>query len=230
MQEVQRLLSEGEGPAAIRDAVEAAYAQGVSQSAQSLGRLVDDITSASLERVGQQIVFQRASLAGTRAFEQMQGFAGEAVTDLRRVLFDAVATGENPRETAKIIRERFDVSRSRAERIARTEVTTALRRGAWDETRAAEDELGTEVRLLHVSALIAGRTRRSHAARHGKLVTVQEQAEWYAQDGNSINCLCTARPVPVDAEGKPLFGEKLVQRMRDAREKFVKNAPEPGTV
>ena len=103
-------------------------------------------------------------------------------------MFSAVQSGENPRETAKRLRGRFVVSKSRAERIARTEITGALRRGRWDEARDAQDKFGIETRLIHYSALIPGRTRDSHAERHGRIVTIEEQAEWYEQDGNGINC------------------------------------------
>jgi SPP1 gp7 family putative phage head morphogenesis protein len=161
----------------------------------------------------------------------MQGFADQTATDLGRVLFEAVQSGENPRQTAKIIRERFGVSRSRAERIARTETTMALRRGRWDEAREQEQKLGMEVRLLHNSALIFGRTRATHARRHGKIVTIEEEAAWYAKDANAINCLCSQTEILVGKDGEPLFGQQLVERMQVERAKFlgeaVPAAPKP---
>jgi len=226
--EIERTLAGGEGPTVASEAAQAAYREGIAKAAQNLAGLSDDYTRTVFQRLGDALVQRRAALAGARVFEQMEGFAGETAADLSRILFDAVQTGENPRDTAKAIRQRFSVSKSRAERIARTEVTGALRRGRWDEARDAEEKLGMQVRLIHYSALIAGRTRRSHARRHGKIVTVEEQAAWYSQDANSINCLCTATEVTVDADGKPIFGKKLLDRLEKQREAFMKSAPDAG--
>lgn len=214
-------LKQGGGPEEARRAAEAAYREGVAKTTANLAGLTDLITQSVTERLADQQTLRRAVLAGSRAFEQMQGFADQTATDLARVLFEAVQSGENPRQTAKTIRERFSVSKARAERIARTETTMALRRGRWDEAREQEQKLGMEVRLLHNSALIFGRTRISHARRHGKIVTVEEEAAWYAQDGNAINCLCSQTEIVVGPDGEPLFGQELVKRMETERAKFL---------
>jgi len=103
------------------------------------------------------------------------------------VLSTGIENGQNPIEVARTIRDRFDVSRSRAERIARTEITGALRRARWDEAEDARISIGIRTLEMHLSAL-SPTTRASHAARHSRLFTVQEVREWYTQDGNSINC------------------------------------------
>lgn len=230
VENVRRILSRGGGPAETRKASEGAYREGVSKAVENLSGLSDDYPRTLLQRLGDSEVLRRAALAGARAFEQMQGFAGQTAADLSRVLFQAVQDGENPRQTAKTIRERFGVAKNRADRIARTEITGALRRGRWDEARDAQDKFGMEVRLIHYSALIAGRTRHSHAKRHGKIVTVEEQAAWYSRDANAINCLCSQSEVVVDENGEPVFGKKLLDRMAKARQAFLKSAPEAGTV
>ena len=221
IQEIANVLRQGGGPEAARRAAEAAFREGVAKSHTNLSGLTDLITQSLTERLADQQTLRRAVLAGTRAFEEMEGFADQTATDLGRVLFEAIQSGENPRQTAKRIRERFSVSKSRAERIARTETTMALRRGRWDEARDQEQRLGMEVRLLHNSALIPGRTRDSHARRHGKIVTVEEEAAWYAQDANAINCLCSQTEIIVGPDGEPLFGQELVQRMQTQRKKFL---------
>ncbi len=230
VEDISTILKQGNGPTAARQAAEAAYREGTAKAVENLSGLIQDNTRTVTARLADQQVLRRASLAGGRAFEQMEGFAEDTAADLSRVLFRAVQDGENPRQTAKTIRERFGVSKSRAERIARTEITGALRRGRWDEARDTADKFGSDVRLIHYSALIPGRTRRTHAARHGKIVTVEEQAEWYAQNGNAINCLCTATEVVVGDDGEPLFGKKVVERLKEARAKFVSTAPDPGSV
>ena len=221
IQEIANVLRQGGGPEAARRAAEAAFREGVAKSHTNLSGLTDLITQSLTERLADQQTLRRSVLAGSRAFEQMQGFADQTAADLGRVLFEAIQSGENPRQTAKRIRERFSVSKSRAERIARTETTMALRRGRWDEARDQEQRLGMEVRLLHNSALIPGRTRDSHARRHGKIVTVEEEAAWYAQDANAINCLCSQTEIIVGPDGEPLFGQELVQRMQTQRKKFL---------
>jgi len=160
-------------------------------------------------------------IAGSRAFEEMQGFSGQTAKDLGQVLFRAIQDGENPKQTAKTIRERFGVSKSRAERIARTEITGALRRGRWDEVRETQKKVGDTIRLIHYSALIFGRTRTTHAERHGKIVTVGEQAAWYASNGNAINCLCSQSEVVVDENGEPIFGKALLDRMAKQKAAFL---------
>ncbi len=95
------------------------------------------------------------------------------------------------------------IEQGRANRIARTEITTALRRARWDEHDSASDDLGLNVMLLHLSAL-SPTTRQTHALRHGKLYTSEEVRDWYSINGNAINCKCSQVTVLVDEKGVPL--------------------------
>jgi len=230
VQSLANLLGSGPGAEALRRATEAAYKQGVARAVDNLRGLSDDYPRTVLQRLGDLLVLRRAALAGSRVFEEMQGFAGDTAADLGRVLFEAVQSGENPRETAKRLRARFGVGRTRAERIARTEITMAHRRGRWDEARDTEERFGIKTMLLHNSAMIAGRTRRTHAARHGKLFTRDETAAWYSSDGNAINCLCSQTEVTVDKDGKPIFGKKLIERMGQQRAKYLAATPTEGAM
>jgi len=56
-----------------------------------------------------------------------------------------------------------------------------------DEAEQTTADLGFRVMMLHLSAL-SPTTRASHAARHGKLYTVQDVRIWYTQNANPINC------------------------------------------
>jgi len=226
---IQRALAGGAGADGVRQAAAGAYREGTARAVDNLAGLSSDYPRKAVQRLADGDVLRRATMAGARAFEQMSGFAAQVAKDLSRVLFDAVQSGENPRQTARIIRDRFKISLARALMIARTEITMAHRRGRWDEARDAEERFGIRTMLLHNSALIAGRTRRTHAARHGGLFTREEEAAWYSTDGNAINCLCSQTEVTVDKNGKPLFGEKLIARMAERRTQFIAAGVEPGS-
>ena len=67
------------------------------------------------------------ALVHARVFEEMKGLTADVKRDMARVLTDGVGRGLNPRDIAR--NHRPDRHREApANRIARTEVTTALRR------------------------------------------------------------------------------------------------------
>ncbi len=204
----------------LADQVRQAYREGTSKAVDNLSRISDDYTRTITEVLASRPYARRAALAAARVFELMDGFSGDAAADLSRIIFQAVQDGVNPSIVSKQIRDRFGVHRRRADRIARTELNMAQRRGRWDEARDAQEKFGLEVRLIHYSALQPDRTRATHAARHGRIYTVEAQAEWYARDGNSNSCLCSNTEVTVDSDGKPLTGGKLLERMEEQRKRF----------
>lgn len=146
---------------------------------------------------------RRMALVYARVFEEMKGFAADVKRDMARVLTDGIGRGLNPKEVARNLRDQVGVETRRANTIARTEITTALRRARWDEADDAKSSLGLKVMLLHFSAL-SPTTRQSHAIRHGHLYTTDEIREWYATGANAINCKCTQVEVLVDDKGVPL--------------------------
>lgn len=153
---------------------------------------------------------QRMALVHARVFEEMKGLSAEVKRDMARVLTDGVGRGLNPREVARNLTERVGIEKRRANRIARTEVTTALRRAKWDEDDEAQQLYGLKTRLLHISAL-SPTTRRNHAARHAHLYTNEEVREWYAKDANSINCKCSQQSVLVDDSGNPVYPDVITK-------------------
>jgi hypothetical protein len=54
-------------------------------------------------------------------------------------------------------------------------------------------------------------------ARHGNLYTTEEVTEFYEIGANAINCLCSQTEVTIGKDGKPLFGDKLIDRMKEQR-------------
>ncbi|EOZ4763741.1 TPA: phage minor head protein [Enterobacter hormaechei] len=153
---------------------------------------------------------RRMALVNARMFEEMKGLSAEVKRDMARVLTDGIGRGLNPREVSRNLTEQTGIDKRRANRIARTEITTALRRAKWEEDQEAGELYGLKTKLLHISAL-SPTTRHTHAARHAHLYTNEEVRDWYAKDANSINCKCTQQSVLVDEEGKPIYPDTITK-------------------
>ena len=151
-------------------------------------------------------------------YSEWKGISDTARADLANVISNAIGRGINPRETARIISKRLDVSMSQAKNIAQTEQVGALRKAQWQETDWARDRLGLNTRLLWLSALKAT-TRSWHAARHGRTYTTAEVEAFYAEGGNRYHCYCSQIPCLVDDDGK-VVNEGLVQRLREERQQW----------
>lgn len=153
---------------------------------------------------------RRMALVNARIFEEMKGLSAEVKRDMARVLTDGIGRGLNPREVSRNLTIQIGIEKRRANRIARTEITTALRRAKWEEDQEASELYGLKTKLLHISAL-SPTTRHTHAARHAHLYTNEEVRDWYAKDANSINCKCTQQSVLVDEEGKPIYPDTITK-------------------
>lgn len=168
--------------------------------------------------LGQPEYRSRVAMIAAREYEEMEGLLGDTRKNLGRILTDGVTRGRNPRQIAKDIAAQTDIQIARARRIARTEVTTALRRARWDEHDEAKEGLGLRFKLMHYSAL-SPTTRKGHAERHALLYTSEEVRDWYATDGNSINCKCTQISVLVDEHDNPV-APRIVERARETEKKM----------
>lgn len=209
---------------AMQGAATGAYAEGTAQANVNLSGLTDDYARPLTSLLSSEPYVRRSSLVAARVFEEMQGFAGETGADLARVLFTGIEEGRNPLDVARDIRERFGVSRSRAERIARTEVNGALRRGRLDEEQDAQDRLGIKTGMLWASAL-KPTTRPTHARRHGRVYTIAEVRDFYSRDGNAINCFCSLTSVLLYENGNPT-SKRAIDRMTAKREAYQKEMGE----
>ena len=202
--ELSRRMSTDEPVRAIEQRVRAAYEQGTGDEVQNLIAISDGQYTREITQVLSSDAWQRrVALIQSRVFEEMRGFQGDTATDLARVLREGVENGLNPRDVARQLRNRFDVSQSRAERLARTEITQAYRRARLDEDEDANQRLGIRTRLLWFSALLPT-TRDNHASRHGQTYTQDEVRDFYSQPGESINCRCSQSSVLVDSDGNPV--------------------------
>ncbi|WP_164565150.1 phage minor head protein [Providencia rettgeri] len=158
----------------------------------------------------------RMALVRARVFEEMKGLSAQVKADMARILTDGIARGLNPREVARNLNEQSGIEIRRANRVARTEITTALRRARMDEADEASEVLNLETRQVHISALSPA-TRPNHASRHGKIFTTDEQRDWWAVDGNSINCKCSTVTILTDKDGRP-YNDTLLNKLKEEKE------------
>ncbi|MCC8378636.1 phage head morphogenesis protein [Xenorhabdus sp. PB30.3] len=163
----------------------------------------------------------QVAVALVATYSDWKGLSDAARADLSHVIAEAIARGINPRETARIISKRLDVSMSRAKNIAQTEQVGALRQANWNEMAWARERLGLNTRLLWLSAL-KPTTRQWHAVRHGKLYTKQEVEEFYAKNGNRYRCYCAQQPVVLDDDDK-LHNTGLTARLDEERQSWSGN-------
>lgn len=156
----------------------------------------------------------RIGLISAREFELMKGLSASVKSTMSQQLTAGLAQGIGPREIAKNLTAQAGIEKRRANMIARTEINQSLRNARLDETQDAAQRLNIRVKVLHISAL-SPTTRATHAARSGHLYTVEDERDWYAEEGNAINCKCTTSEALVDAEGKPV-SKGLVDRLQKA--------------
>lgn len=220
--DLQTLMLEEMGSYWLYDEyVSQAYASGTGMAITTLSAQTPAYV-ATIDSVLSAPAYQaRVGLLRSRIFEQMVGFSDGYGQELGDLLGRAVLDGLNPLDVATTIAERFDIDVYRAERIARTEITTAARRGRLDEGDAAAEATGMRVMYMHVSAF-APTSRASHMARHGNLYTSQECRQWWSVDANSISCLCSTIEVFVDNNGDPL-APGLLKRAQQIKAKYDKD-------
>lgn len=218
VEEIRRRLGIEVPPDYMVQQAVTAYQAGTGTAVAQLAALTDDYTREITQVLASEPWQRRVALIRGRVFESMQGFNGDTATELGRVLSQGVEDGLNPRTVAKDIRQRFGIAERRAEIIARTEITGALRRATRDETQDARERLGIQTAMLWYSALLPS-TRQSHASKHGRTFSAQEVAEFYSQGGQSINCRCSQQPVLLNEDGTPMLGS-LKERMQKQRAAF----------
>lgn len=181
-------------------AVRAAYEEGTGDEVVNLAAITDDYTREITQIIQSDPWQRRVALVRARVLEEMRTFEGDTANDLRRVLSEAVENGTNPMQVKERISERFGVSMSRAERIARTEIVGSYRRARWDEDRDANERLGIRTGLLWISGFLPD-SRRWHLALNGRVVTQEFVRDFYRDPGNSVNCVCNQVSVLLDDDG-----------------------------
>lgn len=186
--------------------VQPAYQQGtaVTQVNMATQSSAYALSRPSLESILLSPAYRtRLGYLRAREWEEMKNLSSTTATGMTRILFDGMAAGQNPNVIAAQLANETDLDIVRARRIARTEITTALRRARLDEAEDAQISLGILTKMMQISALSAT-TRPSHAARHAKLYTIEEMRVWMSTSPNMINCKCSFVEVLVNDKGQPL--------------------------
>ena len=129
--------------------------------------------------------------------------------------------GLNRTEIRNDIIRRFEVSQSSSERIVKTEINKAYNNARTDLNDIYND-IGIKLAVVHISALlVGGRTRPSHARRHGKVFSTIEQNKWWNKKPNRINCFCSTRAVELDDDDN-VVNQARYDKLKDQGEEFFK--------
>jgi len=158
----------------------------------------------------------------TESFSNMKTYATEAASDITRAIITGAAAGASVASLLAAVRKRFTlIVGYKAERFASTEVERVYNDGRFFVQQFARDNLGLDLRVIHISALllpIGERTRRSHAARHGNIYTPKQQQDWWNEGANRINCHCTTLEI-IYVKGE-MTQKNFIKKLR-ARKKQV---------
>ncbi len=212
--------------------IERPYRQGTIQEVTVVNRMIDEATAAGIALVAlplvrldvEAVLNSEAYIQGllkelNAAVGDIKKLAADTAADMYGVINRGIQAGNSPRTIATAITERFDVSVSRAERIAVTEVNKAYNDAKMNLGEISSKQIGVRSAVLHISALIPT-TRPHHAARHGNTYTYQAQLAWWDSGANRINCHCTTQTVLVDRKGQPI--NKTFQKELKEEKQFFK--------
>lgn len=109
----------------------------------------------------------------TRSFESLNGWTDALARETRQILMSGVSEGKGIDEIVRDMRDRINVSRTRARVIAQTEVIQAYQHATANETERAEIETG-ETFMIRWMTVRDNKVRHLHALWHGVLLTVKE--------------------------------------------------------
>lgn len=184
------------------------------------GILIDGFMAQEIPT--EQVLFSeiyRDNLAKKYAsnFTTFKGLSENTTKQVMQTIELGTQSGLTPTKTAKNISNRFDVSRSSADRITRTEINKAFTDGKMETGIVISRRTGLRSAVIHISALTST-TRSHHAARHGNAYTVEDQMSWWSEGANRINCLCDITTVLIDKSGKVI--DTKFQKEIKAERKF----------
>lgn len=197
-----------------------AYAQGAAQAQATLWPQFKalGITESPLPFSAVEAYQHRMTLLQARIFEEVAWIAKEQAQSVGKILSRAILQGEGAIDTGKLISQLFDKREYIGERLARTEITMALKRARLDEGEAQAELHGLEVKFMWTSAF-SPTSRLNHMLRHGKLYTAEEIREFYSRSGEAINCKCSHVEIILNRKGEPL-AKGLISRAEKIKLKY----------
>lgn len=158
---------------------------------------------------------RRQSYSFESTYSTMEKFTADLASDTTAVIAEQMKNGVGVAAVIAAAALAFSVKQGRAKTIAFTQIQDAYRDARQLEAEALAAQEGVIIKVLHRSALLPT-TRAHHAARHGRIFTIQEQAVWWSQDANSINCYCSVYEVLVTQDGRIIDNgmQKKLERQR----------------
>lgn len=146
-------------------------------------------------------------------FEQFKTLSNKTADQVVQSLNNGIQSGLSRKEIAEDVADRFKVADANAERITKTEINKAYNDAKLKAITNLGEETGLNAKAMHISAL-SPTTRETHAARHNKLYTPNQQTRWWNKDANRINCKCTVQAVLLDNEGN-VVSQDLARQIRE---------------
>ena len=199
-----------------------AFNQAVARAAETLKRQGVDAGLASIATFEPELIAafgatirHSAELEQlfTRSYESLNGWTDALAREIRSIITDGVREGKGIAELTGDIRKRANVSKSRAQLIARTETIQAHQRGTISETEAISAATGEEIALRWVTANDS-RVRHLHAGWHGDLISGEES--FRRINVSPFNCRCAQAPVIPELDTK-----KRVEKFKREREMLL---------
>lgn len=147
---------------------------------------------------GQAVTKEKLDLIMMRVMTDLVGVTDGMALRLKRILIDGMIAGKDPRSIARDLRRQLDISRRRAETIARTEIIRAHAEGQLDLL----ERMGAKKLKVQVEWLTSGDDRvcQQCADQEGKVFEFEEAR-------NRIplhpNCRCAWMPANVGEAALP---------------------------
>lgn len=206
--------------------IEHPYRKGTVEQLDAFNKLLDDAVKAGvvLQAIPVQsipadlVLTSPAYLSGLnnayiKNYEQIKSLSDQTAMRVIQQLNDGIAAGLSRQQIAENIAEQFEISYSNAKRIADTEINAAYNNAklkAIDDLATSRGLIG---KVMHISAL-SPTTRESHADRHNRLYSTNEQLRWWNSGSNRIYCKCTVASVLLDNQGN-VISQELNRQIRE---------------
>lgn len=153
---------------------------------------------------GQPVAKEKVKLMSSRTFDELENVTTDMSNKMSRVLTDGLIEGKSPHDVAKDMTDEVDVSRARAEMVARTEIIRVHAEGqliAFEQLGV--EELGVDVEFSDASD---DKVCEECSALDGETFSIEEA---HGVIPVHPSCRCCFRP-----SGDVLTGNMLVDDLR----------------